>query len=255
MHVQKQLNTADQTATKAFDAAAIGKRKPHEFAIDLDKKDSLTGSLLIARPGLSLTLDENDEEPIHSPIFFVADEIDVDGEAALVMVMINAPQGDPDRLGDVRGDILSQYKKKTIFHGGNFGHRSEDGSLKIQLLVPTNDYWLRSMPAHPYHGKDKRPDFMVVDCPHAQDAILKYGWAYNFLVTSGYCILPKGEMADFLAYCDFYVSPTPSAEAVFSDHAASKYLTAFRDIGLQAGEIHKTQEWAQQMRSTPYRPH
>lgn len=226
-----------------------------DTSIDLARKDSLTGCILISRPQTSITLQDNDEDEIHSPMFFVADEIEVDGQQALVMVVINAPLGEPRRLGDIRPDAMDRFKDKTLFYGGNFGHKNPDGSLKFQMIVPTHHYWLSLMPEHPYHKKANKPDYMVIDSPQMQSMIVKHGWAYNFIVTSGFCILPKDEIGQLLAQSDMYALKNASPETVFCDHSGGKYLRGFRDLGLTAHEIPQTIKWAQDIRRQTMRPH
>lgn len=235
--------------------ARASKRNP----IDLAEDGSLTGSVLIARPELTLTLDNNEENEIPSPMFFVADEINVDGEQALVLIMLNAPMAEEgSTLESLYPDMLDACKDKTIFYGGNFGI-TEDKPSKVQLLVEANDKWLSAFPRHPHHTKEgKKPNFMVIQDGMSEksvtDIVAQHAPEGDFLSFHGYCLLPKETIGTLIEYSDFYVLEDPSAKMVFSDHAASKYLKAFEEFGLAPKQIPETVNWANAMRNNP-KPH
>ena len=266
------FNDASSHENKNAEAAPIQSSSSQQAlkgskGIDLAQKDSLTGSLLIARPELSLTLDNDDENEIPSPMFFVVDEIEIEGEQALVMILLNAPlAAENGRLKDVYPSTPDCYKNKTIFYGGNFGSDALMSqtpntalSRNVQLLIKTSDQWLSLFPDHPYHKKDKKPAFMVIEEGPYKKAIIDSqtelgAQTDDFFLFCGYCLLPKDEINALIGYSDFYVLEDPSAQTVFSDHAASKYLSAFKEFGLGTRQISSTVQWAQDMRNAP-KPH
>jgi hypothetical protein len=296
--------TVSHSALMAFLEAKKSKARDKKVT-ELSAQNSLVGSVLVTRPELSINngqvrnsidsnaagktdapaspLDEDADHIIHSPMFYVLNEISLDGHDVLVTVILNAPEGtmpmqdensaNPSTRTEAAAEAETKAAKtqaaaktktaaraapsaerKTLYYGGNIGRAAtETGTPNIHYLVATDMAYLeQSMPDHPYLNMRQTPNFMALS--KAQfDGFTLYKRERDqeepeSFAFEGFFMVPKAAMLHSLILSDVFLVKHPEKNAVLFEPAAAKYMNAFRALGLNPKQINHTVEWAHQVR-------
>jgi hypothetical protein len=226
------------------------------------KKPSFLGDILITRPGLRLDIDhlgavsfapiESDDmcedshkpssETYYNPMLYLADREIISGHVFYKAIVLNSPKADALELKDFFANAQKSYLKHPIFTGGNW-----DKDRQPSLLIPSESVWDNISKRNPA----ERP-FTEIRDKNTIKSILSSPKKMPVLAFSGYIYLSREKLSELLAYDDIYTLQSLAPEIALSPYSESKYLKAFKHLGLEAEDVCSL---ARQRKKTPNTSH
>lgn len=250
MFLPRRNTTVKNNPAQSDNALA---QKFNVFAIrqmEKAKKPSLLGDILISRPGLMLTIDENnkvivkeihaddikqdhdeDNNPLSNicfnPMLYIVGEEKIGNVTYYRMINLNTPLCHKQKLKDIFDNIQKPFKKYPVFSGGHMGTQQTPS-----FLIPSKHTWLDvSLNA------DNRIPFVEISGARDIQALLSHSTEMPLLAFNGCLYMPKDEIAQLMAYDKFFAVQNLDAATALSPFAESKYLKAFEHIGLNTEDV------------------
>lgn len=225
---------------------------------------SLVGHVLLSRPQLIMTFNEKsgfhefspftadmddheDDDILHSPMLYVADERIINGRPSYIMIMLNAPECEYRKLGQYYPFIRKAFQKMPVFNGGLTPRNVCDGSGKdrISLLIP-NKQANKDQTGLKASKAQKDAPFLIIDDPDSVALTLSYLENNNMLAFRGQCIIPKDNIAQHMALSDLFAAENMCPDIMLSPYAESKYFRAFQHAGFCLEDISRIPQWSAQ---------